>query len=273
MRRCFVSYLLYKRYHLSALGSLRWLAVWAACWHIITDDGGPSYPGYRSAGWHWQSTALPSPWSCGHYSQDWTRENVKGQSSSPGSEPICTWSLLVHLQEGQLLSDPRARPSAPLPTIRTFPNRSYLKSEPSLLPLSGTPGSGHILCPWDTPTWVTTRQKTAHTETGSHGKAPAGAGPQAGRWTPRQQEARLCSGLWGCRGLRGSGFLSVQTGSCFWQIPLGAKSKWNSSRACGLRGALTQQPPHPLAPDRRPEVESPQPPVTSPILPICWWQL
>lgn len=29
---------------------------------------------------------------------------------------------------------------------------SYLKSLPILLPLSGIPGSGHILCPWDTPT-------------------------------------------------------------------------------------------------------------------------
>lgn len=43
--------------------------------------------------------------------------------------------------------------------------RSYLKSLPILLPLSGIPGSGHKLCPWDTPTWVTTKQKTAHTET------------------------------------------------------------------------------------------------------------
>lgn len=39
---------------------------------------------------------------------------------------------------------------------------SYLKSLPILLPLSGIPGSGHKLCPWDTPTWVTTKQKNKH---------------------------------------------------------------------------------------------------------------
>lgn len=38
---------------------------------------------------------------------------------------------------------------------------SYLKSFPILLPLSGIPGSGHMLCPWDTPTCVTTRQKNS----------------------------------------------------------------------------------------------------------------
>lgn len=53
---------------------------------------------------------------------------------------------------------PLTRPPTP-PIIRKFPKRAYLKSEPSLFPLSGMPGSGHILCPCDTPTWVTTRQK------------------------------------------------------------------------------------------------------------------
>lgn len=43
--------------------------------------------------------------------------------------------------------------------INTHVKGSYLKSLPILLPLSGIPGSGHILCPWDTPTWVTTKQK------------------------------------------------------------------------------------------------------------------
>ena len=43
--------------------------------------------------------------------------------------------------------------------IKTHIKGSYLKSLPILLPLSGIPGSGHILCPWDTPTWVTTKQK------------------------------------------------------------------------------------------------------------------
>lgn len=38
---------------------------------------------------------------------------------------------------------------------------AYLKSLPILLPRSGIPGSGHMLCPWDAPTCVTTKQKNS----------------------------------------------------------------------------------------------------------------
>lgn len=63
---------------------------------------------------------------------------------------VCRWSLNTDCTTPRSTHNGYTRSSAAC--IITHVNGSYLKSLPILLPLSGIPGSGHILCPWDTPT-------------------------------------------------------------------------------------------------------------------------
>lgn len=101
----------------------------------------------------------------------WKRDHYTRSSGTRSPERACTFrhtcsspSLIstrfsdtTHSEDAK--EHTRVTDSGFAACISTHKTRSYLKSLPILLPLSGIPGSGHILCPWDTPTWVTTKQK------------------------------------------------------------------------------------------------------------------